>query len=90
MKKCLPVYRCQPVIFLLVISLICCRLGAQSVRGLVVDAVSREPLPGAVIQKTPDKYAVFTDAEGRFAIQAAAGSLLKISFTGYASLKFTF
>jgi TonB-linked SusC/RagA family outer membrane protein len=55
-----------------------------SVTGVVVDS-NDEPLIGASVQVKGQSSGVATDFDGNFTINAAIGSLLKISYVGYTS-----
>lgn len=54
----------------------------NEVRGTVSDDKG-EPLPGATIQVKGKQLGVSSDADGRFAISAAPGDILLVSYVGY-------
>lgn len=60
-------------------------LSAQNIRGIVRDAMNRQPLAGATIQQKGTENGVSADADGRFSItlQPNATSQLEIRFLGY-------
>ena len=55
------------------------------VKGKVVDATSREPLPGASVRITDIKTGTLTDAEGNFALSATRPlpQTITVSYVGY-------
>jgi TonB-linked SusC/RagA family outer membrane protein len=55
---------------------------AATVRGVVVD-VNNEPIIGASILVQGTTIGVTTDGNGRFALEAAVGSTLRVSYVGY-------
>ncbi|MDR0505527.1 MAG: carboxypeptidase-like regulatory domain-containing protein, partial [Dysgonamonadaceae bacterium] len=55
----------------------------KTVSGTVADA-NGEPIIGASIAIKGDKTGTVTDVDGKFSIQAAAGSILAVSYIGYA------
>ena len=58
---------------------------AQSTgRGIVTDD-NGEPLPGVAVVKDGTSLAVSTDIDGRFAIKASEGDVLKFSYVGMES-----
>jgi TonB-dependent starch-binding outer membrane protein SusC len=57
---------------------------AQTVTGTVSDAQSM-PLPGATVLVKGTQTAAVTDMDGNYSIEAAAGSVLEVSFMGYIS-----
>lgn len=70
----------------LVFTLLCLAQGiAQQVSGVVSDAGTREPLPGATILIKNSGRGTVTDAAGHYTIQAVKGDLLVVSYVGYAT-----
>jgi TonB-linked SusC/RagA family outer membrane protein len=57
--------------------------------GQVVDAASQEPLPGVSVKIKGTAKGTATDANGTFSLQAEAGAILQISYTGYLSKEVT-
>lgn len=55
---------------------------STAIRGVVTDA-SGEPLVGVTVAAVGTKKATVTDVNGKFSIDVAAGSKLKISYIGY-------
>ncbi|GGH74326.1 TonB-linked SusC/RagA family outer membrane protein [Filimonas zeae] len=51
--------------------------------GLVKDDKTGNPLAGASVTLKGTKKAVFTDANGKFTLEAAAGALLVVTYVGY-------
>lgn len=62
--------------------------GRVTITGTVVDN-NGEPLPGAFILVTGTTDGTSTDADGKFSINAQAGSVLEIQFLGYETKKVT-
>lgn len=58
---------------------------AENIPGQVLDAATGHPLEGANVQA--GARAATTDAQGRFAVEAALGDSLDISFIGYQSAR---
>lgn len=58
-------------------------LHAQRVSGIVTDAETNEPLPGATITVQNQSRGTITDGEGKFTLEAAAGDVLNFSLVGY-------
>jgi len=58
---------------------------AVKIRGIVVDAASGEPLPGANVQASGTAFGAATGANGRFEIESLLNGeyILRISFIGY-------
>jgi TonB-linked SusC/RagA family outer membrane protein len=52
--------------------------------GIVTDANYEEPITGASIAVKGTRTATFTDVDGKFSIEAPAGSTLLITYIGYA------
>ncbi len=61
------------------------KFNLRKVNGVVIDAVTKEPLPGAsVVLKGGETIGVVTDMNGKFSIEVPDNnSVLKISFVGY-------
>ena len=59
-------------------------IGQSTVRGIVTDD-NGEPLPGVAVVKDGTSLAVSTDIDGRFAIKASEGDVLKFSYVGMES-----
>src|SRR5580698_10324964 len=64
----------------------------KKITGTVKDSQTKEPLPFATISlenegKTVNKFAA--DAKGNFVVDATAGSVIEVSFTGYEPRKVT-
>lgn len=51
--------------------------------GLVIDSKTGEPIIGASIEVIGTGAGVITDLDGKFALSATAGKVLKISYVGY-------
>lgn len=64
------------------------RTGSSQLSGRVLDE-SGQPLPGAVIVPKGGKGGTSTDADGRFSIEAPAGTVLQVVFMGYQTYEFT-
>lgn len=56
---------------------------AQTIRGTVVDSLTREPLAFANVSLPDRKTGTTTDIDGKFRLPAAAGERLWISYVGY-------
>ena len=59
-------------------------IAQSTVRGIVTDD-NGEPLPGVAVVKDGTSLAVSTDIDGRFAIKASEGDVLKFSYVGMES-----
>lgn len=59
-------------------------IAESTVRGIVTDD-NGEPLPGVAVVKDGTSLAVSTDIDGRFAIKASEGDVLKFSYVGMES-----
>lgn len=59
---------------------------SNQITGIVKDA-SGDPIIGANVIVKGQSIGTITDIEGRFAIEASVGSILQISFIGYASIE---
>jgi len=70
---------------LLIVSFLCCILSfAQTIRGKVVDAETKQPLEGASVFAQNTTRGVITDKEGNYVITLGKGGFeLVFSFTGY-------
>ncbi|MEO6036878.1 MAG: carboxypeptidase-like regulatory domain-containing protein, partial [Saprospiraceae bacterium] len=64
--------------------LISASLSAQRLSGSVVDADTKEVLPGATIVVEGAQRGTVTDGDGLFSVEARAGEALVVSFVGYA------
>jgi outer membrane receptor protein involved in Fe transport len=66
-------------------SLGCAHAQQAPLRGLVLDAQSQQPLPGATVVVPGTHVGAATDASGRFVLPAAAGATQEVvvSFAGY-------
>lgn len=53
------------------------------ISGQVIDAELNEPVIGASVRVKDTQRSVFTDIDGRFAIEAPPGSTLVVSYVGY-------
>ena len=60
-------------------------LSAQRITGSVIDADTKEVLPGATIMVKNANRGTVTDKDGNFSLEAQPGDLLAISFVGYTS-----
>ncbi|MEV4885514.1 SusC/RagA family TonB-linked outer membrane protein [Chitinophaga ginsengisegetis] len=72
--------------FLIMLIALPWQLSAQdqlSLKGVVRDAASRSPLPGVSVSVKGTTRGVSTDAEGKYAISAAAGAMLVFTYVGY-------
>lgn len=59
-------------------------LAAQTISGTVLDALTKEALPGASVVQTGTRHGVETDAEGGFTIRLTEGKRsLTVSFLGF-------
>ncbi len=56
---------------------------AQRISGIVTDAETNEPLPGATIAVQNQARGTVTDAEGKFALDAVPSDVLTVSLVGY-------
>ncbi len=54
-----------------------------AIHGQVVDKLTGEPLAGACITTAGSSRAVYTDFDGNFTLEQAAGSTLNISLISY-------
>ena len=64
-------------------SLCIAEVQAQTIRGVVLDAETQEPLAGANVVLLLTERGVATGFDGSFSIEADLGLELKISFIGY-------
>ncbi|SMG09895.1 TonB-linked outer membrane protein, SusC/RagA family [Sphingobacterium psychroaquaticum] len=55
----------------------------KTVRGIVTDAVTQEPLAGVTVKVAGKTIATSTGADGSFELQAASNDVLEISYIGY-------
>lgn len=60
--------------------------GGGTIHGTVVSASDNEPLPGATVV-APDGQGMATNMNGEFSLNVSAGTLLTISYVGYAQVK---
>ncbi len=68
----------------LVLTLLCvAAANAQRISGVVTDAETNEPLPGATVALTGQSRGTVADAEGKFAIDAKPGDAIVVSLVGY-------
>jgi TonB-linked SusC/RagA family outer membrane protein len=68
----------------LVLVLLCAAgLDAQRISGVVTDAETSEPLPGATIAIQGQARGTVTDANGQFSLDAVPGDVLSVSLVGY-------
>ncbi len=77
--------------------LVCCLLflfdvglSAQNnidVRGLVLDANTKEPLIGVSIMEKGTSNGTFTDLDGNFSLKVKSNSILKLSSVGYSTIE---
>ena len=58
-------------------------LHAQRISGMVTDAETNEPLPGATIGVQGQTRGTITDPNGKFALDATKGDVLNVSLIGY-------
>ncbi len=56
---------------------------AQRISGIVTDAETNEPLPGATIAVQNQARGTVSDAEGKFALDAVPSDVLTVSLVGY-------
>lgn len=57
----------------------------QTVRGKVVSAEDKTPLPGVTVRVKGEQIGTNTNAEGLFELQASTNSVLEFSYLGYVS-----
>ena len=60
---------------------------AQNIRGIVIDSLSLDPLPGASIVESITNTVTTTDSKGRFEIKVGFKANLTASFVGYIPFK---
>ena len=60
---------------------------AQNIRGIVIDSLSLDPLPGASIVESITNAVTTTDSKGRFEIKVGFKANLTASFVGYIPFK---
>lgn len=60
-----------------------------NIQGVVTDASTNEPLPGANIQVKGTNTGTSTDINGRFTLSANAGDVLVVSYIGYSQQEIT-
>jgi TonB-linked SusC/RagA family outer membrane protein len=78
------IYTFKSAVGALALTLLCIgNTSAQSIKGIVKDNLTNEPLPGATIQVQSGKQGAATDAEGRFTVNASKGDVLLVSYVGY-------
>jgi TonB-linked SusC/RagA family outer membrane protein len=78
------IYTFKSAVGALALTLLCLgNTSAQSIKGIVKDNLTNEPLPGATIQVQSGKQGAATDAEGRFTVNASKGDVLLVSYVGY-------
>ncbi|WP_159020652.1 SusC/RagA family TonB-linked outer membrane protein [Algibacter sp. L3A6] len=68
----------------------CCSIYAQSltdVQGVILDAKSNLPLPGATVMVKGTSRGTVTDFDGNYSIKATSNDVLQISFIGYKSVE---
>jgi len=76
--------------YALVLILLCvAAANAQSISGIVTDAETSEPLPGATIAVQNQSRGTITDASGKFTLEAVPGDVLTVSLVGYATQNVT-
>lgn len=71
---------------ILILSVACGQTYGQQLTGIVIDAISREPIVSAVVSVKTEKTSLyFTDADGRFFIPFSGSQypLIHISYIGY-------
>lgn len=59
---------------------------AQTIRGMIVDSVSREPVAGATVKTTGGKQ-IMSGSKGQFQIQCEIDDSITVSFIGYTTVK---
>lgn len=57
----------------------------RAIKGLVLDATTKEPLIGASVRVLKSTTGVITDSEGRFTLDVTSGDQLVIDYIGYNS-----
>lgn len=57
----------------------------QTVSGKIIDGSTQETLPGTTVQIKGTTTGTITDVEGNYQLQVADGSVLVVSFVGYAT-----
>lgn len=64
----------------------------QRIEGMVVDAKTREPLTGAIVQSEKGSTKTVTDINGKFALELPTEKqhILLITYIGYQSLRYTY
>src|ERR1700761_576676 len=80
------------IIVLLTTGLLNAHSQQQKINGTVKDSQTGQPLPFATVSvenagRQVNKFA--TDQNGKFAFDAAVGSIIKVTFTGYSPQKVT-
>jgi TonB-dependent starch-binding outer membrane protein SusC len=74
---------------------LCLTLGASVyaqqglIKGVITDATTQEPLPGASVQLKGTTQGAVSDVNGKFSLSAKAGDVLIVSFVGYLSQEVT-
>lgn len=57
----------------------------QKIKGIVVDAVTSEPIIGANVVVKGTLNGASTDADGKFLLETSVGTMLSVSYVGYLS-----
>ncbi len=60
---------------------------SQTVSGIVTDARSSDPVPGATVRVKGTTTGAFTDDNGRYSLRAAVGDTLIVSYIGYVTFE---
>src|SRR5688572_12968106 len=74
----------------IILSLLCCAVNAQMIKGVVQDAVTRAPLPFANVFLNNTTKGTVTDEKGEFLLKVLkepGNYELVVSFVGYTSYK---
>jgi TonB-linked SusC/RagA family outer membrane protein len=72
-----------------IIALNCAYAQSKKITGKVLGADDGQPIPGVSVSVKGTTKGVLTDPDGKFAIEAANGTVLKFSFIGYATVEIT-
>ncbi len=61
--------------------------GAQTLKGIVADAVTGKPLSPVVVLNVRTGISVYTDDEGQFSLHAQSGDQIALTFIGYKTMQ---
>jgi hypothetical protein len=76
-----PVFARAPGLMILFLFMLLLHSDAQSIKGKVIDAISRLPVEGVTVTLLPSRVSGMTDPLGKFSIKTAGQSPIDISFS---------